>query len=89
MVQKIIFSLFLIVINSTVFSFNIIICGKVLDYELDGQDLVPDVGEMQIFFTPSYPDWSWGPLSLLQSDYRVLSPGVKVAESRINHPTSS
>ena len=27
----------------------------------------------RFFFTPSYPDWSWGPLSLLQNEHRWLS----------------
>ena len=35
------------------------------------------------------PDWSWGPLSLLWNEYRGLSPGVKAAECRTSHPTSS
>ena len=39
--------------------------GKALSYELDGPGSIPGVGGMEIFFTPSYPDCSWGPFSLL------------------------
>ena len=39
--------------------------SKALGYVLDGLGSIPGVGEVEIFFTPSYPDCSWGPLSLL------------------------
>ena len=44
---------------------------------------------MEIFLTPSCPDWSWGPLNLLQNEYREISLGVKTAEQRTSHTTSS
>ena len=39
--------------------------GKALGYRLDGPGSIPGVGGVEIFFTPSCPDWSWGPLNLL------------------------
>ena len=38
----------------------------------------------RLFFTASCPDWSWGPLSLLENEYRL-----KATKRRIKHPTSS
>ena len=43
----------------------------------------------RFFFTPSCPDWPWGPLNLLQNEYRGISPGVKAAERMTSHPNSS
>ena len=43
----------------------------------------------RFFFRPSCPDWSWGPLNLLLNEYRGISPGVKAAERKTSHPTSS
>ena len=39
--------------------------GKALGYGLDGPGSIPGVGGIEIFFTPSCPDWLWGTLSLL------------------------
>ena len=39
--------------------------GNSLGYVLDGPGSILGVGEVEIFFTPSYPDCSWDPLSLL------------------------
>ena len=39
--------------------------GKALGYGLDGPGSVPGVGGVEISFTPSCPDCSWGQLSLL------------------------
>ena len=39
--------------------------GKALIYGLDGPGSIPGVVGVEIFFTPSCPDWPWGPLNLL------------------------
>ena len=36
--------------------------GKALGYGLDGPGSIPGVEAVEILFTPSYPDCSWGPL---------------------------
>ena len=43
----------------------------------------------RFFFTPWCPDWYWGTLNLLQNEYREISLGVKTAEQRTSHTTSS
>ena len=39
--------------------------GKELGYGLDGPGSTPGVGRVEIFSSLTYPDSSWGPLSLL------------------------
>ena len=47
--------------------------GKALGYGLYDLDSIPGGGAVEIFFIPSCSDW----------------PGVKTAERRTKHPTSS
>ena len=39
--------------------------GKALGFGLDGPGSIQGVEGVEIFFTPSCLDWSWGPLNLL------------------------
>ena len=57
------------------------ICG----YGLDGSGIESRLGE--IFSTRS--NWSWWPLSLLHSEYRVSNPGLKRPGRGVNHPPLS
>ena len=49
----------------------------------------PRVGRVDIFLHSSLSRLPRGPFSLLYNDYRGLSPGIKTAERRTSHPTSS
>ena len=44
--------------------------------------------EWIFFFAPSFPDWPWGPLSLLRNKYQGF-PEVKTVDRRASYPTSS
>jgi hypothetical protein len=47
-----------------------------LGYSLDRQGSIPGRSSLFVYQLPR-PDWHWGPPSLLSSDNRVPSPGVK------------
>ena len=54
----------LFVINSCFSCWTGSSSDKALGYGLDGPGKILGVGEVEIFFTSSCSDWSWGPLSL-------------------------
>ena len=58
---------------------------KALGYGLDGPGSIPGVEGVEIFFTPSYPDWLLGST---QPTIKYVQ-GVKSAERRTSHPTFS
>ena len=63
--------------------------GKSLGYGLDGPDSIPTIGGLEIFLHSFVSRLALGstqsPVKLVSG----LSPGVKVAEPRVSHPTSS
>ena len=51
--------------------------GKALGYGLDDPGSISGVGEVEIFFTPSCPDWCWDSLSLLKISTGSVSRGQR------------
>jgi hypothetical protein len=74
--------------NSTTFTFSRdSAVGIATVYGLDDREVgvrVP-VGS-RIFFSPSRPDWLWGPTSLLSNGYwGALSPGIEQQGREADH----
>ena len=63
--------------------------GKMLGYGLDGPHSIPGVGGVEIFLHSFVSRLALGSTKPPINEYRGISLGVKAAERRTSHPTSS